>query len=166
MRTKMMGVSWTPNSPGVYPIRTFPISNLTNPQVLGTVEIGQHTVFLGKGNNMYRMEIDGKQYDIEYSLEGGYIENIAYDLSLSTTLIQIVLSKDSQLSIELPYELVDQIICGLPRIPGGSDIDIETFVDTIPAEVKQIDTGESLIWLVELELGSEEVEFVGCGFLP
>jgi hypothetical protein len=165
MSTKMMGVSWSPSSPGEYHIRTFPISNLTNPQVLGSVETAQHTVFIGQGNTLYKMEIDGKQYDIEYSLEGGYIENITYDLSLATTTVQVFLTKDSQLSIEFPYEVVEPIVCGAPRVPGGSDIDIEAFVDTIPATVKAIDTGESLIWQVELELGTEEVEFVGCGIL-
>jgi hypothetical protein len=131
--TKTMGVSWTPNSAGEYHIRTFPISNLINPQVLGSVETTQHSVLSEQRTKAYKLQIDDNEYAIEHSLDGGYIRQILYDEDLASTTILLDLSKDSQLSKEFPYELAEQIACSEFHAPGSDDASIEVFVDTIPA---------------------------------
>jgi hypothetical protein len=167
MNTKTASVSWATDIPGVYQARMFVISNLTNPQVLeDAISTAPVTILGGPGNSLYKMEVDGIGYDIEYSLEGGYIRNIVYDIDFSTILIQLHVSKDSHLKVEFPYEVAKQIICELLPIPGGSGVSIEVFVDTMPAEVRESDTGDSIIWQVQLQAGTEEVELVGCGSFP
>jgi hypothetical protein len=158
--TKIMGVSWTPNSAGVYHIRTFPISTLTNPQVLGSVETARHIVFNGQGNNLYKMEIDGKQYDIEYSLEGGRITAIHYDFGLATMLVVVETSRDALLTMWVPNEIAsEKMFCHRDIFPNTM---IEVFVDTIPAEVQVIKRLEMTVWQIQLPFGTEVVEFVGA----
>jgi hypothetical protein len=42
--SKEVGISWVAPNPGEYQIRTFPISNFTNPEVLGSVEFADFAV--------------------------------------------------------------------------------------------------------------------------
>jgi hypothetical protein len=164
MRTKMMGVSWTPNSPGVYPIRTFPISNLTSPQVLGTVEIAQHTVFLEQGNKLYRLELYDKQYEIEYSLESGFIYQIAYDLELATITAGLEgVSSATELTLYIPKAMLDkEFTCVIETIPTSSIDGIVVFVDTVETELKAAESAELLTVKVRLDAGAEVVEVLGC----
>ena len=152
-----------------YQIRSFAITGLENPQVLSEVKTveGGITVIdtASEGSKLYRLEVAGTlQYDIEYSLEGGHITKMDYDVDLATIMVQLYLSRDSMLSIEFPDEIVEYLVCEIP--PGGSDTNIEAFVDTIPAKVKEIDNGDSVTWQLELESDAEDVEFVGGGFFP
>jgi hypothetical protein len=158
--TRNVGVSWTPDRAGEYQIRTFPISNLTNPQVLDAVEIAQLAV-LGADERykVYELMFDGREYGIAYSLDNGSITNIMYEPAIATVLVELNLGRDSELVIELPNEIIfDSINCAV----HPSDIDAEVFADTIPVnEVEQASTTASRLLKIQLPAGTEVVEIVG-----
>jgi hypothetical protein len=143
-----------------YEIRTFAVSNLTNPQVLDAVEMAQIAV-LGADERykVYELMIDGREYGMTYSLDNGSITNIKYEPAIATVLVELNLVGESELVIKLPNEIIfDSINCAV----HPSDLDAEVFADTIPvSEVQQASTTASRLLQIQLPAGTEVVEIVG-----
>lgn len=92
-----------------YQIRSFPVTNLTNPQVLGPVITAEGitvTDALERVIELYRLEVDANEYEIEYSLPRGDVGVIYADQELLTIGVsfQQILA-DTSLSITFPKSL-------------------------------------------------------------
>jgi hypothetical protein len=165
MATRNAGVSWTPNSAGEYQIRTFAISNLTNPQVLDVVETAQFSVFEPeRERKVYSLELDGRKYDIEYSMNSGFIKDVVVDNDLATITLQLErITSDTDLIIELQRELLLAAFSCDQGLVLPEDLDAIAFVDSIQAEIYVIDADATAVtWKLALDASAKRVELVGA----
>jgi hypothetical protein len=146
-----------------YEVRSFVITDIQSPRVLSDVKaIGGSVIeTTEEGNRLYRLELDGKLYEIEYSLDAGSIGLIQVDRERS--LVHLTLrdvDERSQLSLKGSNDfLMDILSCGLEPTSNILDKGVEAFVDGVSYGVIHANQGE---WKLELKSGSKEVAFAGA----
>jgi hypothetical protein len=163
-----MGVSWTPDRSGEYYVRTFSISNLTNPQVLDTVETAAFLVLeTSEKFRIYKLSIGGSEFEIPYSIPLGSIGKIVTDRDSGLILVTFgSIMADTELTITLSDDLMDAVFSNwVHTLPSGEKADYvpEFELDTLfvnPISISE--TPESTTWVIPIEEGSEEMGiFIG-----
>jgi hypothetical protein len=165
MSTREVGVSWTPEIATEYEIRTFVVSNMTNPQVIDFVETAKFSVFAQvPKNNSYSLELDGRDYQIEYILGSGNVKKITTQASAGAINIELsMVDADTELTVTLPKDLMDLVFLDwVYPLPSGEKPGYtpEVVVDTIfvkPISVQEMQEGTT--WVIPIREDSEEVEF-------
>jgi predicted secreted protein with PEFG-CTERM motif len=114
----------------------------------------------------FTVDIGGNDYTILYMIEGGSVETMTADVALATLTVGISSTSDGQLRIQLPRDVMQAL--SVPDAPtGGSDIDYEVFIDTIPDVVSDEETSNDVrILTIEFEQGAEEIEILGTWIVP
>ncbi len=108
MGTKSAGVSWISDEAGEYQIRMFVLSNLTNPQVLSPVETANFIVMAPKEEKKaVGLELNGTEYDTQYTLGSGFIKNVIVQQEISTLPIVFEgVHKNTMLTLIAPDALI------------------------------------------------------------
>lgn len=152
-----------------YQVRAFVISDFENPQVFSGVQSLQGISVIDTTvdeEKIYKLTFQNRKFDIPYTLDGGHITSMLYDKGTATIVLALDVPKDAELGIELPKRMLDSsFLCQINGVPGGSDVPLEVFIDTMSSGYKFTDLGESFRMQIMLVAGTEEVEAVGCGFL-
>jgi hypothetical protein len=165
MSTRSAGVSWTSDKAGEYQVRVFVISNLTSPQALGPVETAQFVMLEPEEEKkVYRLELDGLKYDIQYSLGSGYVKDVVVEKDISTLSVSLTrVNKNTILTLMAPRELLFKVFsCGIEPLPTDPDYAVEGFIDTIPINAF-FELGVTA-WEIPVEAGSQEITFAGTCF--
>ena len=168
-----MESSWTPTQGCAFPneacdtyqIRTFVITDIDNPQILSAIySIDGITVFGSKLESRsplyYSLIVDNQAFQIAYSFShgNGRISSIEVDESTKSMVFQLVTPQDSELSVNLPKQLVSLLFDETTLGDG-----LAIFVDAIPVDARQetnTATG-SLGIVMPLKAGAEDVEILG-----
>lgn|GEM_PF-2001445 len=166
-----MSVSWRPEivceSPNCnnYVLRSFAISNLTNPEVLSIVEERSGILVVESENRApitetYTLATGGNEYDIIYTTDFGVIRSIAFDpeLGLLTMSVHSVY-RDTMLDIQIPRALAIEVFACEGSTPDNQPVQL--FIDGTMAGLVEIGGGEYTTLNVPLQAGSEEVEIFG-----
>jgi hypothetical protein len=144
-----------------YEIRTFVVSNLTNPQVLSDVVTRDGITVTDtprQGDKLYTLVIDDNKYEVKYSMGSGNIRKISADPDVGAIMFQLDgVHSDTELNLVLPAHLVDLFYTAFP---SGSYIDPEIFIDTLPANAVSFEiTQNNTTWVIPIRAGTEEIEF-------
>ncbi|MGI0024268.1 MAG: PEFG-CTERM sorting domain-containing protein [Nitrososphaera sp.] len=110
--------------------------------------------------------IGGEKHQIRYRISGGTVQEINGDVDLATLAVGLTSTSNGVLTIELKRETMQALT--VPNQPtGGTDIDYEVFIDTIPAnDVDDATSTSARILTIPFELGAEEIEIVGTWIIP
>lgn len=111
--------------------------------------------------------IGGEEHPIRYQITGGTVESITGDVDLATLTVTLGSTSNGSLKIELVRDTI-QALTVANQPTGGSDIDYEVFVDTIPAlDVdEEAPSATARVLTIPFEAGAEEVEIVGTWVVP
>jgi predicted secreted protein with PEFG-CTERM motif len=105
------------------------------------------------------LEIGGQEYDIEYMMHGGTLDELTADPEGNTITAMITADDDGELTIMLPREIVDSI-------ENGQDADYYVYVDDILEEADD-DYGEDVRTLtIQFEAGTEQIDIIGTSVVP
>jgi hypothetical protein len=139
-----------------YQLRSFAADsfNFEAPHLLAgvvTESISVHDM-ITQGNMLYRLDLDGKEYEIEYVLGTGDIQRITSDRSLRTLTIELGnIGTNTRLALKLPVELVQRLFLASPA-------DVPIFVDSLPVNPTVHQTEGKITWIISIPEGSTEVE--------
>ena len=111
--------------------------------------------------------IGGEEHEIRYRITGGEVDEINGDVELATLTVGLTTTGDGELTIELKRETI-QALTVANQPTGGSDIDYEVFVDTIPSNDtdEESPTSAARVLRIPFEQGAEEIEIVGTWIIP
>jgi predicted secreted protein with PEFG-CTERM motif len=101
--------------------------------------------------------IGDQEFDIQYTINGGTVDEVTADPALQTLLITISSTSDGNLTLWLPTELID------------TDDEFSVFVDGEFGNfaVDELDpTADARVLQIEFENGAEEIEIVGTFIVP
>ncbi|HKU49263.1 MAG TPA: PEFG-CTERM sorting domain-containing protein [Nitrososphaera sp.] len=112
------------------------------------------------------VDIGGNDYPIRYMITGGTVTEMTSDVDLATLMATISSTTDGVLTVELPRDVIQALsVANVPT--GGSDIDYEVFVDTIPETgVDDESLADVRILKIPFEQGAEDIEIVGTWVIP
>lgn len=112
-------------------------------------------------------DIGGEDHEIRYQITGGTLQSITGDVELSSLTAMIASTGDGLLTIELKRETI-QALSVANQPTGGSDVNYEVFIDTIPANDVDEDpaTSTARVLKIPFEAGAEEIEIVGTWIIP
>ena len=117
-------------------------------------------------NRLYRLDFSGEEYEIEYSIDSGFIDSITVTKGLATVILKLEsVVNDTELTLKLPKKLMAEIAsCGGKPVPIELLIEPIGFVDSIPLDIRIVEwSDDSAILNMMVESGSREVEVVvGC----
>jgi predicted secreted protein with PEFG-CTERM motif len=134
--------------------------------------VSEETTFQFEAGDVWRTinaVIEGQNHPIRFQITGGSLNSIAGDVSLSTLTIDMTATSSGTLTIELPRATI-QALTVANQPTGGSDVDFEVFVDTIPATDVDEDSAMSgpanRVLKIPFDAGTEEIEIVGTWLIP
>lgn len=96
--------------------------------------------------------VGGQEFDLDYSISGGTLDEVAADTSTQTLMVNISSTSDGNLTLWLPTDLID------------SEDDFSVFIDGEFGNfvVDELDPTESArVLQIDFPLGAEEIEIVG-----
>jgi hypothetical protein len=166
-----MGVSWRPDtvcqSPNCnnYVLRSFAVSNITNPLVLSILEERSGILVVESETRApitetYTLATGGNEYDIIYTTDFGVIRSIAFDPERGLLTISLhSVYRDTMLDIQIPRTLAIQVFSCEGSAPDNQPVQL--FIDGTMAGLVEIGGGEYTTLNVPLQAGSEDVEIFG-----
>jgi predicted secreted protein with PEFG-CTERM motif len=115
--------------------------------------------------NTVPLTIDGKTYDIEYSISGGSLKSLTADVDLATLTAQITSTADGNLTLKLPRDVIQALSVDGPT--GGTDVEYAAFADQVPTTLDETaTTSEYRTISVMFEMGTSEIDIVGTWIVP
>ncbi len=114
----------------------------------------------------WTVNIGGTDYKLNYQITGGTVTDMSADVDLSTLTVKIASTGNGNLMIQLPRNVMQALtVEGVAT--GGSDIDYEVFIDTIPDTVANDEKAADMRTLtINFEQGAEEIEIIGTWIVP
>ncbi|HVX03071.1 MAG TPA: PEFG-CTERM sorting domain-containing protein [Nitrososphaera sp.] len=107
-----------------------------------------------------KLMIDGKAYDINYTIVGGTVKSLTGDPKTSTITAMITANADGNLTIQLPRNIADS------KKTNNTDDEFGIFVDNID-EFADDDHGQTVRTLtIPFTAQSEQIDIVGTFVVP
>jgi predicted secreted protein with PEFG-CTERM motif len=115
----------------------------------------------GGGMQTYTLNIDGKNYQIQYMITGGKLLNMTMDTGAKTLTANIDSTSNGTLTLVLPRSVIDSQ-------ENGKDIDFNVFADGVAlgALPDQNTTADSRTLAINFDNGTQKIEVVGTNAVP
>jgi predicted secreted protein with PEFG-CTERM motif len=99
--------------------------------------------------------IGDEEFEIQYTISGGTLEELTADSSTQTLMASISSTSDGNLTIWLPTEVID------------ADNDFSVFIDGASANFTEMaPSANARILEIEFDEGAEEIEIMGTTIVP
>jgi hypothetical protein len=103
------------------------------------------------------VEIDGQNYEIEYEITGGTVQNMTADANIQTLIVNINSTDDGTLTIVIPTEVLN------------ADDEFSVFIDSefgnfVVDEQEGVNGTRAI--QIEFPIGAEEIEIIGTSMGP
>ncbi len=161
-RPTQVGVSWIPEHPGDYQLRTFAVSSLDNPRILSAVSVSEVTI--ASSSHSFPILIGNKTFDVQYSFASseGMIQDMrVHPSSYPSIVAEVFVEHDTTVDIVLPRKLLEQmeVESGYHYCVGNAFV---VFVKEVPMDSDQRNLDDmSQILTIPLSSGSNTLEIVG-----
>ncbi|GEM_PF-449614 len=115
----------------------------------------------GGGMQTYTLNIDGKNYQIQYMITGGKLLNMTMDTGAKTLTANIDSTSNGTLTLVLPRSVIDSQ-------ENGKDIDFNVFADGVAHAdfTEQNTTADSRTLAINFDNGTQKIEVVGTNAVP